>query len=1191
MRERINRLAKGIVDAEELALTVVPESVEETVQAGEVARGELYLADTQGRFIKGLVYSSNQRVHIVNSAFGGNRNHIAYEVDGSYLTGEDVIEGAFYLVTNGGEKKIPYSFSVELGKSGKLLESLKTPADFADLTHRDQELALRLFEYKDFTEAPFMQSLSVRALYDGLRGRLNRQNQLEEFLVALHAKEPVRLQVDEKAREYGGQTGTKEDTVRVSSTAWGYVQFDVSVDGDFLEVSRKSYDVQDFHEGVCDVTFRMNEGRMHQGRNLGAIRITTIRESYTIPVEVQIPDEMSQKAAHNHPDELQRYYQLRLELESGQYEERLLINQMKQELDRVRRQCGETLEDNLRLAELCVLEDEKERAGVLLSGCRDQVMDKRRELPELYCFYQYLLMKTEVRAGQRESLIRTLQDSRKADPMNCNLFLLDLWVEPVLTENPTLLLDEMKEIFRAGCHSPYLYTHAFRLLEKNPRLLTKLDDFEVQVLMFAAKREMVEKDLALVIADLYGSVKHYRSLYYRLMAMLYEKYPEKELLSAVCCVLIKGDQRGREYFPWYQKALEAGVSLTRLYEYFLYALPDDYPYLLPKEVLMYFSYENFMDDYSRSVLYTNIIKYMNPETALYRQYERDIEQFTMEQLLKSRINRRFVALYDHMIYKEMIDEQVARVLPSILRSYRVKVDDPRIRYVVVCYEETEGEDAFLIQDGLAYVPLFSEHPVLLFQDEFGNRYHNVSYRKRLAMDKKNLAELEEQCYDVYPGHPMLRLKECGQIVADGIQDETDLMTLKRAVVDLKLHPLFRRKVLSSMIEYYRKQLEQDDDAPGDDVDYLMDLKLEHLDRDERSGVCETLIRQDYIREAYEIVQKYGCEGIRSKRLLKLCTRMILEQLFDEDEALLSMACRLFSEGKFDSVLLDYLCEHFNGSTRQMFRILSQGVRDHVELYDLPERLLAQMMFTGEMDRMDQVFDWYTAGKHTGDQVIRAYFTMKSAEYFLKDKPTGDRVFAYLEGAVHGMQDRSKIPTIYQLALTRYYSTLKALDEERRELCSSLVELLLEEDRVFAYFHKLGRLIDLPDSIMDQVIIEYRGERDCRPELEVCILPDQEEYGIQEFRKVYAGIYVCQKILFEEEILEYRVYERQGETRALVQEGSLSCDTEPVKKEGSRFAALNEMGLCLSLKEEDALKDKMKRYLTDNALMEELFNLM
>ena len=146
MKERINRLAKGIVDAEVLETVMQPEQISATILAGELVDYELYIADTAGRYIKGLVYSSNIRVRLKNHAFGGIRNRISYEVDTTYLTQGDVIEGAFYLVTSGGERKVPYSFGVELGASGKLLDALKTPADYAQVARMDLEMALRIYD-------------------------------------------------------------------------------------------------------------------------------------------------------------------------------------------------------------------------------------------------------------------------------------------------------------------------------------------------------------------------------------------------------------------------------------------------------------------------------------------------------------------------------------------------------------------------------------------------------------------------------------------------------------------------------------------------------------------------------------------------------------------------------------------------------------------------------------------------------------------------------------------------------------------------------------------------------------------------------------------------------------------------------------------------------------------------------------
>lgn len=1189
MRERINRLAKGIVDFDVPELKISPEQIEERVNADELTRKEISIADKDGLHIKGLVYSSNIRVKVKNSAFGGSRNHIGYDVDSSHLTQGDTISGAFYFVTGGGERKVPYEFHVDLGVSGRTLEGLKTPEDFGEIARKDLDTALRLFEYQDFVEAPFMQDMHIRTLYDGLKGHAGRSNLLEEFLVALKLKEPVELEFDTDRRSYENLAKPFEDELEVRSSTWGYVRFEVEADGDFIELPKKTFTNADFKDGTCKVPYIVNPARLHRGKNMGALTVSTVRSAERLRLEVQGAEEDAGSGLSREQGEFARYLTLRLEYETGMYEDRLLLNQMRQELERIRQSSGETLLNQLLQAELCLTEGQKERASSILDGCRVEVSDRRADSQELYCFFQYLMFLLQKKDGQRDSLIRLIR-KYLAEGGHHYLFFLWMKLEPSMGDNPPELLTRLKGLFEGGCCSPFLYAQAFKLYEREPSLLKRVENFELQVLLFAAKRDLIERELALKVAELAGVAKHYHKLYHRILVMLHGTFPSKELLGAVCCMLIKGDCRESTYFHWYQEALKEGISLTRLYEYYLYSLPKDYPYLLPKEVLMYFSYEKDMDDYSRSVLYMNILKFMKPEAALYKQYERDIERFTMEQLLQSRINRRLVVLYQHMLYREMIDEKVARVLPAILKSYRVRLKNPNMKYVVVCYEELKGEDAFPIRDGVAYVPLFLEHTVLLFQDDYGNRYANIPYRKLPAMEKTDIRELEERCYDIFPGHPMLRLQECGEIVEGGIRDEADVMTLKRAAADLDFHPLYQRKILSRVIEYYQERLDTDDEDVGEEVDYLLDLDLKRLTRKERSSVCETLINRGYVREAFDIIREYGCEGIRSSRLLKLCTRMILQNLFDEDDILLGLSCRLFSEGKFDGVILDYLCEHFNGSTRQMFKILNQGMLDHIDTYDMPERLLAQMIFTGETGRIDQVFDWYAAGKKTSDNIVKAYFTLKTVDYFLKDKPTGDRVFAWLEGALHSTPDMGRVPTIYLLALTRYYAELPALDEERAALCKGMVELLLAEGRVFPYFRKLGGLIPMPDSVMDKVTVEYKGGRDASPKLMVRVLPEEEEYHGETMRRVYPGVFVHQKVLFDGEIMEYQIYESRDGKQELVREGSIAAEPDDKRGRNSRFAALNEMGLCLSLKE-GTLGDKMKKYVTDSAMMEELFLLM
>ena len=109
MRERINRLARGIVENRAPRLELKPERIEAVIPAGQVIRGEFGAASGNNLHIKGLVYSDDERVKVVTAAFGGLRSRIIYEVNTRYAEHGDEIKGSFYLVTNGGETEIPYS--------------------------------------------------------------------------------------------------------------------------------------------------------------------------------------------------------------------------------------------------------------------------------------------------------------------------------------------------------------------------------------------------------------------------------------------------------------------------------------------------------------------------------------------------------------------------------------------------------------------------------------------------------------------------------------------------------------------------------------------------------------------------------------------------------------------------------------------------------------------------------------------------------------------------------------------------------------------------------------------------------------------------------------------------------------------------------------------------------------------------
>lgn len=1191
MRERINRLARGIVDAELPKLFLSPVKVEETLGSDTIYKRELYLSSENNLSIKGLAYSTHSRVRIASRSFGGLRNHIVYEVDTSWCENGDVIRGTINLVTNGGELEVPFLFCVETTASIRVLSTLHTVEDFVDLAQKDMDLALRLMEYKDFTDAPFLQDLRVRAVFDGIRGHGNRQNALEEFFLGLGVKEPVGLTLSASSKTYDNPKKQVSDRIVLQKNGWGYVYLEVKADGEFIELSQKTVTQADFTDDRFDLAFKIHPERLHRGKNLGAIRFLTVHGETVVRITATAGNEPGAAARDREitRSSIARYLTLREEYESGENDPAKVLTKLQRELDAIRGACGSSLLHSLFQAETYLDAGRPDQAALCLDSCRDQIAAEEERTGTLYCFYQYLQYRVNPDETRRDAVLRLLRKKLDKRKGRFYLQLLLLKMKPELFEEGPTLFDSFKTQYRNGCHSPFLYIEACRLLEKDPALLVNMEPFEIHALYYGVTHGMIGEALALRAASLASGAKFFHRLYYRLLAALYEKYPEKEILTAVCCLLIKGNMRTDACFPWYEKGIKEEISLTRIYEYYLYSLPASYDQMLPKQVLLYFSYEHsHMDRRSRSVLYANVLTYLKPGDRLYKAYEREMEKFAMEQLFEGRIDRFLAVIYRHMIYRDIIDAQVARVLPGILRSNRICCQDTSMKYVVVGSALLEGEDAYPLNDGTAYVPLYFDDCVLMFQDVYGNRYMDIPYTKEPVLEER---ELEERCFEMLPDHPMLKMRACLGIMEKEEIDGDGIRVLQDALDSLPVKELYQQKMLTRIIAYYNDQARNGEEAMNEEGGaYLLRLDKKRLSRTERVGICETLISQDLYKEAYGMIREFGEEGLRIKRLLKLCTKLISQNLAEADDLLLHMARRIFLSGKGDGVILDYLCRYFNGANSDMYRILVQAVREHTETYDMEERLLAQLLFTGSDKHLDTVFDLYAGRKKTSDAIVKAYFTIRCVDYFLKGQTPGDRVFAYLEGAINGSPEIRKLPEIYLMAMTKYYAGLPSLEKEQQQVCRRCMAVLLDQGMVFAYFKDLAPYVDLPGELLDKEIVEYRGTPEGRPVLMVRVLPDEEEFHEEELKPVYKGIYVRQKLLFEGEVMEYTISEYENGEPVEKANGRISCREASAGDRGNRFSALNTMGLCLAMKDDQRLKEAMLRYVTESQAAKELFPL-
>ena len=249
-----------------------------------------------------------------------------------------MIKGAFTLVTNSGELEVPFLFRVETAASVQVLTTLNSAEDFAELAKKDMDMALRLMEYRDFTDAPFLKDLRIRTIYEGLKGHGNRQNALEEFFLALtrYLRVELTLSAAKKTYEYPSEVLTDKITLRKNT--WGYIYIELKADGDFIELGKRVITQADFENDRMDLRFKIHPERMHKGKNLGAIHLLTAHGSTAIQIEA-IGDSTIDITGREHEISkagICRYMKLREQYEASGCTDSAVLNKIQKELDAIR---------------------------------------------------------------------------------------------------------------------------------------------------------------------------------------------------------------------------------------------------------------------------------------------------------------------------------------------------------------------------------------------------------------------------------------------------------------------------------------------------------------------------------------------------------------------------------------------------------------------------------------------------------------------------------------------------------------------------------------------------------------------------------------------------------------------------------------------------------------------------------------
>jgi len=1182
MKERISRLAKGLVEYESTKPVISIDFIEERVKTGELTMGEFVVNSANETPIKGLIYSSNMRVKPMSSTFGGRKVTIKYEVNSKYLTMKDVISGEFCFITNCGEYKLPFNFKMlDLSAEGYF-------ADIADiqgltnLAYEDSDKIVRLFGHTEFKNAPIMKDPLVKMYYDTLSTSSNMAQAFEEFMVGIGAKARVKIslgRIDITANE------NESGTIELVRSSWGYVDCSLICNQPYIKLLKTQIKETDFIGDTCEINFFIDKSVLHAGKNKSQIIIDTGFDVFKVPIEIQRGNKTEiSYLLREYNTYYRNYLRLRLAYEAGVRDNNIL-NKMKIELDHMLNRNPNNLVKLLK-AEINAEESNFTFANLLLEEIRDEVFKNRITNIEVYCFYQYILSQVSESEDDKIALARLLHKQYDENPNNIYLLMLLLKVSGTEISNNEALFRRLKKQYEAGVNSPFLYQTACKLLTGNIEYLEELTAFEVHIISYAIKSGLMTETLALRAAEITirGNL-HSRNLYV-IFTKLYDKYELDEILIAINTILIKSDSREYKNFIWYELGVLKELRITNLYEYYIYSLPETFTEPIPLEVLLYFSYSHSADKQSREKIYSNIVKYYEKDSPIYSSYVRSMEDFTLNALFESYFNENMLSLYRCFIYKDIIDERIASVFIDILSVNKVKLLDLRVvnqmKTVSVIYPYIKKKFIYTIEGDTAYLPIYLSDYKLVFEDIYGNLHVDIRYNIR-PMTQND--ELMNKCLELLPEHSIKTLENCKELVETKEYDDVLVKLAEKYLSDNIIRDNYAWVFTPKLIRYY-SMLDEETESK-----FMSGLNDKLLGKNDRKLYIEALIYAgEYIR-VYNMLKEYGCEEIDKTLLIKVCCGLTMKKMRVFDNELINICHYIFKKGARDLLILEYLCIHFNGTINDMYELLKASIERNIKTYELPERILGQIMFAGSREYLDEVFRHYIKRGEVKELLVDAYFSIRCHDYFVNNINIDSDIFEYIQDSIQ-KQIVEKKPDIWGMALTKYYASLGELSEEQIQLCQNIVTKMIEKGYIFEYMKVLRHIVNLPSEFIDCVWVEYNSQNSETVGLKIRIVPHETEFKDEAMRHIYAGIYGKSVLLFEGEYLEYEIYDKGLDEYKILKSESLVNDSAFIKVNGfnieNKFEVLNSLIINKGIASEDEFCGQLQEYIIKNELIRAVF---
>lgn len=1191
MKHVVQRILEGEMQSGGGVLDFSCSKVEIQLSFGEEYEGTFQIIGPNGQLTEGYVYTNSLEMECMTREFSGSLSEIAFCFHGG--SEKDISQGEFTIISNHGEYFLPWRVTVMQPEITSSLGTLKNLFHFTNLAKANWEEAVKLFYDNRFRgllhgsdRQFYFLYRGLSGIYDSSREKEKNQQNMEEFLLAIKKKQPIEYLVSETGIRIEAPERLTEYHVTINRNGWGYTCLKVETEGDFLRVHKDIIREEDFLGNYYRLPYYIAGEQLHDGSNMGTIRLCGAYTQITISVTVLKRSGTKKKKGIRRE---QKHIMLELMEQYAAFRtKRISAAVWRKEtsglVDRMLSVDEGNLTAQLFRAQLLITEERFNEAGWILKRTGGLLEGQEEREPVLWCYHRYLTTLNSREAAYIDTATSQIEQiyAQNGDNWRIAWLLTYLWEER--GKKPEGKWRLWEEQFKRGCTSPVIYLEALSLLQQNPSLLMKMEAFEIQVLLYAAKKEMIPKELIGQILYFVAKSKEYAAFLYQILQACYQVWPTDEVVGAICGLLIKGNRTGEACLPWYRLGIEREIRVTRLFEHYLLSIDLEKEEKLPKMVLMYFVYQNHMDERYQAYLYAYVHKNREEFPELYESFRETAERFCMRQMAQGRMNRWLAYLYRHCVSPEMITEGNADGLTKALFTVQIDILRAGIRQLIVLYDKGKTEQVWQITGRRILIPLYGNHFHIFLADGEGNRYTgkgNCQITKLIRPDK-----LAGFLIPIIRNNLGFDLWLCEKGEEFAAVTEANAEAMERLLQAAYLDTSYQKEALIRLIRY---------DHDRDRIDRL-DRKLEELTPDQVEQknypeVLKLMLLRSCHRKAYQWLRTAGSTKPDAKLAIQILRHVMETEVVQEDRIMTLLSYAAFASGKYDEKLLQYLGRFYQGSIRQL-RHIWKAFRDfELHTCELSERLLTQMLYSGSyVGERISIFKDFVAGGGRSDLEM-AFLVQCAYEYFVQGKIIDVFLIRRIEGL---LEEKEESALILELAFVKYFAeNPEEIREETKVFLSGILKELIGRNVYFAFFKDYTGILPFMEQYLDKTIIEYRARPGNQAVIHYLLERDGKsggEYIREEMKEMYGGIHARQFILFFGDRLSYYIAEKEEGEETFTESASISkSDIIGEQREG-KFNQINDIEIACALGDYEAADSLLYEFYKRECMVGHLFQL-